>query len=96
MNFDKNRFKFINTFEVKYSKDALYFILFVWKQLGLDPMQDEMYIVGEMQEKEEFLNLMRKYIKRTFSINPVAEFNRAPITQIKMPFDLLTLYIKKQ
>ncbi len=35
-------------------------------------MQDEMYIVGEMQEKEEFLNLMRKYIKRTFSINPVA------------------------
>ncbi len=31
--FEKNRFKFFNSFNAEHAKDALYFILYVWKQL---------------------------------------------------------------
>ena len=39
--FEKNRFKFFNSFNAEHAKDALYFILYVWKQLGFNQMQDE-------------------------------------------------------
>ena len=42
--FDKNRIKYANTFDVMHTKDAAYFLLYVWKQLHLDVRQDELYI----------------------------------------------------
>ena len=94
--FDKNRFKFFNSFNAAHAKDALYFILYVWKQLGLDQMQDELHVSGEVPDKDWFLYNSKLYIRKTFLLNPAAEFNRAPITEIKgMPFDLLALYLSK-
>jgi hypothetical protein len=41
--------------------------------------------------------MLKIYVQKVFFINATAEFNRAPITEIKgIPFDLITLYIKKQ
>jgi hypothetical protein len=94
--FEKNRFKFYNSFQADHAKDALYFILFVWKQLGLQQMQDELHVAGDIPDKDWFLYNAKLYVKKTFLLNPSAEFNRAPITEIKgMPFDLLTLYLSK-
>lgn len=94
--FEKNRIKFFNSFQADHAKDALYFILFVWKQLGLQQMQDELYVAGDVPDKEWFIYNVKIYVKKTFILNPAAEFNRAPITEIKgMPFDLLTLYLSK-
>ena len=94
--FDKNRFKFFNSFNAAHAKDALYFILYVWKQMGLDQMQDELHVSGEVPDKDWFLYNSKLYIRKTFLLNPAAEFNRAPITEIKgMPFDLLALYLSK-
>ena len=94
--FEKNRFKFYNSFQADHAKDALYFILFVWKQLGLQQMQDELHVSGDIPDKDWFLYNAKLYVKKTFLLNPSAEFNRAPITEIKgMPFDLLTLYLSK-
>ncbi len=94
-SFDKNRFKFSNTFKVNNAKDAVYFLLYVWKQLNLDVHHDELHLAGDVKEKEELLNTLKQYIRNVYIINPSAEFNRAPITQIKgLPFDLLTLYAK--
>lgn len=93
--FDKNRFKFFNSYEVSRSKDALYFMLFVWQQLGFDQQQDELHLVGNIPDKDWLLYNTKLYVKKVFALNPSAEFNRAPITDIKgMPFDLLTLYLK--
>ena len=94
--FEKNRFKFFNSFNAEHAKDALYFILYVWKQLGLDQVQDEFYAMGDVPDKEWFTYNTKLYIRKTFLLNPAAEFNRAPITEIKgMPFDLLALYMSK-
>ena len=94
--FDKNRFKFSNVFDAPHPKDALYFILYVWKQLGLDQHQDELHLIGDMNDKEWLLYNTKLYVKKVFTINPAAEFNRAPLTEIKgIPFDMLALYLSK-
>lgn len=94
--FEKNRFKFFNSFEASHSKDALYFMLYVWKQLGLNQQQDELHLVGSIPDKDWLLYNSKLYIKKVFALNASAEFNRASITEIPgMPFDLLTLYLSK-
>lgn len=93
--FDKNRFRFCNTFDAAHSRDAVYFVLYAWKQIGLDAQNDELYIAGDIPDREWTIDALRTYCRKAYLINPVAEFNRAPVTQIKgMPFDLQTLFVK--
>lgn len=92
--FEKNRFRYHNTFDTASAKDALYYILFVWKQLGLDQRQDELHLIGDMPERDTFVQECRQYVVRTLALSPSAEFNRAPLTEIQgMTFDLMALYL---
>ena len=94
--FEKNRFKFFNSFGAPHSKDALYYLLYVWKQLGLNQQRDELHLLGSIPDQEWLLYNSRLYIRRVLTVNPSAEFNRSPIAEIKgIPFDLLALYLAK-
>lgn len=94
-SFQQHRFKFCNVFDTVRAHDSLYFLLYVWKQLNLQPEYDEMHIVGDIPEREWLLQELRKYLQKAYVINPTAEFNRAPATLIPgMPFDLMTLFTK--
>jgi hypothetical protein len=54
-----------------------------------------MHLVGEIPEKDWLMQELRRYLQKAYALNPTAEFNRAPATQIKnMPFDLMTLLTK--
>lgn len=93
--FRQNRFKFCNQYDTNHAHDALFFLLYVWKQLMLSAEQDEMHLVGDIPEREWFIEELKKYIQKAYVINPSADFNRAPATQIKgMPYDLMTLFTK--
>ena len=95
LNFGQNRFKYFNTFDVSNADDALFFLLAVWKQLGLVAEHDELHLVGDFAQRDALMEQMQTFVKRVFYINPSGEFNRSPITQIaSMPYDLITLYIK--
>lgn len=88
--FAKNRFRFANTFSATETTDIVYYILYVWKQLGMDQRKDELYFVGNIANSEELRTELKKYVVNTFRINPAAEFNRAPITQIpQATYDLM-------
>lgn len=93
-SFERNRFIFCNRYDARHIKDAVYFILFVWKQLALDQLRDELFIVGDIPDKESLLKALRMYVSVVIVINPSANFNRAPLTQIKgITFDLVTTYL---
>ena len=93
--FQQNRFKFCNQFDTNHAHDALYFLLYVWKQLMLQAENDELYIVGDIPDEEWLLAELRKYLQKAYVINPSADLNRAPATDIKgMPYDLMTLFTK--
>lgn len=94
-SFNKNRFKFYNSFIVSQSKDALYFLLYVWKEIGFDARHDEMHIVGDIPDREWLISSLHEYLKNAYIISPTADYNRAPVSLIKgMPYDLMTLLIK--
>ncbi|MBR1933483.1 MAG: DUF3822 family protein [Prevotella sp.] len=94
-SYQQNRFKFCNSFGAKEAHDALYFLLYVWKQLQLQPQYDELHIVGDIPEQQWLIAELRKYLQKAYIINPVADFNRAQVTEIKnMPYDLQTLFVK--
>lgn len=96
-SFQQNRFKFTNSFDTNLAPDAVYFILNVWKQLTFDNRRDELHLVGELPKRDELVQELRQFIQNVYVINPKAEFNRAPITEIKgLPYDLLTHFLKSQ
>lgn len=94
MSFQKGRFRFVNTFDAGSAHDALYFLMYVWKQLAMDAERDEMYIVGNAPEGDWLLQQLRSFLKKAYVINPSADFNRAPVTRVRdLPYDLMTLYL---
>lgn len=93
--FQQNRFKYCNQFEARHYNDAIYFILYVWKLLSMRPTHDELHIVGDVPDKTEITDELKKYLQRVYVINPSGDFNRAPATKIAgMPYDIMTLYTK--
>ncbi|MGI6233127.1 MAG: DUF3822 family protein [Prevotella sp.] len=93
-SFERNRFLFSNQYATRRANDAAYFTLFVWKQLVMDQMKDELYLSGDIPDVDKLTTLLRQYITKVTVINTKGDFNRAPMTDIKgITFDLLTLYL---
>ena len=77
-----------------HADDAVYYLLFVWKQLALDSERDELHIVGTIPETDSLTERLHAYLKNVYVINPSADFNHSPIAQIKgLDYDLMSLYI---
>jgi hypothetical protein len=91
-SFQQNRFKFCNSFDAAHAQDALYYLLYVWKQLRLESEHDELHILGDIPEQEWLLEELKRFLHHAYLINAQAEFQDAPATKIKgMPYDLITL-----
>lgn len=91
-SFQKNRFKFCNSFDASRAKDAVFFLLYVWNTLQLQAEYDELHIMGDVPDENTVLDELRKYLQKVYVVNPVADFNQHPVTSIKgVPYDLLTL-----
>lgn len=93
--FSKNRFKFYNSFELDSSRDAVYFIMYVWEQLGMDKTSDELHLVGDIVDSDGLKISLSQFIRKVYIDNLAADFNSAPITAISgLPYDLITLFAK--
>lgn len=66
---EQGQLLFHNIFSFKASPDCLYYILLVYKQLGLNPNKHPLYIVGELVEDSEIHKLLYKYIKTIHFVN---------------------------
>lgn len=89
-SFMQRRFKYSNSFRVVHAHDALYFILYVWKQMGLDNEADELHITGKIVHEEWLMEKLKQFIRRAYRINPTADLNRTPVSLIKnMEYDLM-------
>ena len=66
---DRGKLLFHNWFEFKASPDCLYYVLLVFKQLGLRPETHPLYITGELVVDSEIHQLLYKYIKTIHFVN---------------------------
>ncbi len=89
-SFEQRRFHFANVFDAQNAHDALYYLLYVWKQLGMDQKNDELFTVGDMPQSDWLGEQLQRYIKHTQTINPTVTLNRSPKASIQgMAFDMM-------
>ena len=70
-------------------------MLYVWQQLQMDADKDELYIAGASVDSDEMMTSLHRYLRKAYTMSPSAEFNRAPITEIKgIALDVVTLYMR--
>lgn len=93
-SFNRTRVAFANCFEAENIPNSLYFILGAWKQIGGQAMMDDLYLSGKIDEREELTEELKQFLARVFYINPSADFNRAPATQIlNFPLDMILQFV---
>lgn len=82
---EKSKLLFHNIFSFKASPDCLYYVLLVYKQLGLMPQKHPLYIVGELVAKSEIHKLLYKYIKTIHFVNRPNFYVFGNKTQVDFP-----------
>ncbi len=59
----KGKLEFVNTFLFSEKEDLLYYILFTFEQLSINPSLVEVFLTGEIQKGSQEHQLLFKYIK---------------------------------
>ncbi len=92
-SFRQNRFRFANRFNATHAQDAAYFVLYVWKQLGMDNRTDELHLVGEIPDSQKLIEILHKYVANIMRLDITGEASSTCINGLRsIPFDLQTLY----
>ena len=89
--FSGNTFLLGNYFPCKGLSDALYYILFTWKQLQFNQLNDYLHITGNVAFKDELLNKLAPYLQqiRQLAVSPAVHFEGVNTETI--PFELAVL-----
>ncbi|MDR3341075.1 MAG: DUF3822 family protein [Candidatus Symbiothrix sp.] len=80
-----NHFKYDNL------PDAVYYILFVWKQLKFNQLNDILYLAGDPVSKKELQEKTSLYIHNILPVNILPEAHFDPIDMRNIPFELAAL-----
>jgi hypothetical protein len=95
LSFQQNRFRFVNSFDASHRADVVYFILNVWKNLGFDQRRDDIFMCGDIPERDQLQSELHQYVQNVYVINPTADFNRSAASKVEgIPYDLAALYSK--
>ncbi|MBO5000593.1 MAG: DUF3822 family protein [Bacteroidaceae bacterium] len=78
--FDKGKLLLCNSFQCKKTADKVYYLLYIWQQQGLSQERDQLHLAGNIQQKEELMVELHKFLRNVFII-PKQE----------IPFDIQTL-----
>ncbi len=68
--FERGQLLLANTFTCKATADRLYYLLYIWKQLGFDQARDELQLTGDLHDKGELLPALKRYVRQCFVMNP--------------------------
>lgn len=81
--FAYNRDKLIlnNNYLSKEINNQLYYILYTWKQLNFSQEKDDLYLLGYLDQKEELIEVIKKYIS---SIHPILDTEYLDLKSISL------------
>lgn len=68
--YERGRLLLANSFACKETADRIYYLLYIWKQLGFEQERDELHLTGALHDKEQLLPELRKFIRQVFIMNP--------------------------
>lgn len=67
--FEKGHLLLANTFDCQQPEDKLYYILYVWKQLGFNQERDELHLSGMINDEKKLSTELRRYIEQLYITN---------------------------
>ena len=80
--FDKGKLLFANTFTCQQITDQVYYLLYIWQQLGFNQEKDQLWVTGNTPQ-EELITELSKFLRQV---------NILP-SKKSIPFDIQTLMI---
>ena len=81
--FEKGKLLLTNTFPCKHTSDKVYYMLYIWQQLGFSQEKDQLWLAGNIEAQGELIPELNKFIRN------VKEFPKKE----NLSFDLQTLMI---
>lgn len=92
--FDMGRLLFLNTFAVNSIDDMQYFALNVWQQMGMDQIDDALFIVGDNDKRQEFADKIQYFLNSVNLIDRKEDFKtKITLGNEYIPYDLQTLLV---
>ena len=61
-SFNKGKLQLTNTFKAEEVGNQIYYILYIWKQMGYSQKEDQLILSGQVTDKDTLVELIRKYI----------------------------------
>ena len=90
--FSDDRFILGNHYRVEQIQEAVYYTLFVWKQLKLEQIQDTLFVLGIKEQKQQLISKLKPFIQNIISVDGPQQnpFVRTDM-QYNIPFELSSL-----
>lgn len=79
--YERGRLLTANTFPCRATADCVYYLLYIWKQLGMSQERDEMHLTGNLSDKDTLLSELKRFIRQVFITNPTNNLDLQAIIQ---------------
>ncbi|MDR0430777.1 MAG: DUF3822 family protein [Tannerellaceae bacterium] len=91
--FSEGKLLFVNTFAYEQFDDLLYFILYVWRQIGLDQLHDYLSLAGEVTLCNQLIPSLQTYLQHVGRIEIPSEAYLMGGEILQAPMDLILLTV---
>ena len=90
----EQRLAYANSFQSDVLENAVYFLLSVWKNLGMDAQADECVLLGGHVIKPHVAQILSRYLAHVEELCATDVYRRSTLAKNpQMPFDLLSLWV---
>ena len=90
--FSRKTFLLGNHFPCENHRDAVYYILYTWKQLKMDPLTDRLHITGELSQNEDLNKNLQLHIQHVHPVLPSGK-KQFKIINADIPFELAVFFL---
>lgn len=84
---------FANTFSFVHPDDIIYYMLYVWRQLEMEQLSDNLYMFGVTDVKKPIVEILRNYVHRVSMMEVPSEVFLWGEDTLQTPLDLITLLL---
>lgn len=91
--FRQGDLQMVNSFKVDQPEDILYYILYVWKQIGMDQEKDLIFIHGKPDACNRMIELLRTYLRNVALVEIPSDIYLLGREILHAPIDIIALSI---
>ncbi|MDH6535086.1 DUF3822 family protein [Parabacteroides sp. 52] len=91
--YDKGHPVFVNSFRVDQMEDMLYFILYVWQQVGLNQEKDQLFLFVEADVRQRIMDTLQVYLQWVLPVDVPSEAYLLGSEITHAPMDIIALSV---